>query len=74
MAVGSEHSLASGTVIEFDEHKGYGTIREDDGREHFFHCAAIADGSRTIDAGAVVTFEVVPGRNGQWEATAISPR
>jgi cold shock protein len=61
-----------GTVAEFDEAKGYGTVRADDGRELFFHCTQIADGTRTIPFDVEVTFEVVPGHNGRWEATAIS--
>jgi cold shock CspA family protein len=66
--------MPSGTVASFDDAKGFGTIREDAGDEHFFHCTAIADGTRTIAVGAVVSFEVVPGRNGRWEARAIEPR
>jgi cold shock CspA family protein len=62
-----------GTVADFDEAKGYGTIRGDDGRELFFHCTQIADGTRTIPVGAAVTFEVVAGRRGQWEAADIRP-
>jgi CspA family cold shock protein len=60
-----------GTVVEFDEPKGYGTVRSDDGQAFFFHCTQIADGTRTIPEGAAVDFEVVPGRNGRWEAAAI---
>jgi len=60
-----------GTVAEFDEAKGYGTVRAEDGRDLFFHCTQIADGTRTIDKGAAVQFEVVPGHNGRWEATEI---
>ena len=64
--------MAAGVVTEWDEHGGYGTVRdEDSGAEHFFHCTAITDGSRTIDVGATVTFEVVAGRLGRWEATNI---
>jgi cold shock CspA family protein len=62
-----------GTVVEFDEEKGFGTVRGDDGVDHFFHCTAITDGSRRIDAGAPVRFEVVAGHLGRWEATAVSP-
>jgi cold shock CspA family protein len=62
---------ATGTVAEFDEAKGYGTVRTADGRELFFHCTQIADGTRTIPVGAAVEFEVAPGHNGQWEATVI---
>jgi cold shock CspA family protein len=67
--------MPAGTVASFDDAKGFGTVRDDvTGDEHFFHCTAIADGTRTIDVGAVVAFDVVPGRNGQWEARAIRPR
>jgi cold shock CspA family protein len=62
----------TGTVVEWDDHGGYGTIRADDtGADHFFHCTAIVDGTRTTEVGAKVTFEVVPGRLGRWEAAAI---
>jgi cold shock protein len=63
----------TGTVAEFDADKGYGAIRADDGTAFFFHCTGIADGSRTIDDGARVTFEVVAGRQGRWEAADVSP-
>lgn len=60
-----------GVVAEWDEHAGYGTIRADDGTEHFFHCTQLADGTRTIEIGQHVTFDVVPGRLGRWEAENI---
>jgi len=63
-----------GTVVVFDETAGYGTVAADDGTgEWFFHCTAIADGSRTIEVGARVTFDVVPGHLGRWEATDLRP-
>ena len=62
-----------GVVVTFDDFKGYGTVRVDDGRELFFHCTRIADGSRTIAVGTAVTFVVVPGHRGQWEASDLSP-
>ena len=61
-----------GVVAAFDEHKGYGTVRADDGAELFFHCTRIADGTRTIAEGAVVTFTVVPGHRGRYEAAGIT--
>lgn len=67
------HVTALGTVVDFDEHRGYGTVRADDGRELFFHCTAIADGSRTIPVGASVAFAVVPGHRGTWEAANVQP-
>ena len=63
----------AGVVAEFDDEKGFGTVTADDGQELFFHCTAIVGGTRTIDAGTPVTFEVVPGHLGRWEATAVSP-
>jgi cold shock protein len=62
-----------GTVSEFDQGRGYGTVTGDDGRELFFHCTRIADGSRTIAVGAPVTYEVVAGHLGRWEAADIRP-
>jgi cold shock CspA family protein len=60
-----------GEVLEFDEAAGYGTIRSSDGRDLFFHCTAISNGTRTISRGIEVTFTVVAGRLGRWEATAV---
>lgn len=61
-----------GTVDSFDEHRGYGTLRADDGSEVFFHCTRIADGTRTIAVGTEVTFDLVPGHHGRYEASAIT--
>lgn len=63
----------NGTVHEFDESKGFGTIRGADGEDRFFHCTAIADGTRTIEVGAPVQFEIVAGRLGRWEAADVRP-
>jgi cold shock CspA family protein len=62
-----------GTVTEFDEARGLGTV-ESDGQSYPFHCTQIADGTRTIAVGTPVTFEVRPGGMGRWEAAAIAPR
>jgi cold shock CspA family protein len=64
----------SGTVAEFDDAAGLGTVRGDDGVVVGFHCTSIADGSRTIPVGTSVRYEIVPGRLGRWEATGVSPR
>lgn len=63
----------SGTVVEFDDDRGIGSVKAESGDEHFFHCTAIADGTRTIEVGAEVTFDVVAGRRGLWEATDLRP-
>jgi cold shock CspA family protein len=60
-----------GHVDTYDARRGLGSVARDDGRRFGFHCTAIADGSRDIPVGAPVTFEVVPGHLGQWEAAAI---
>lgn len=59
-----------GTIASFDEKRGWGVVRAD-GRDYPFHCTQIADGTRTITIGAAVTFEVVPGHLGRYEATEI---
>ena len=63
----------TGVVTAFDEPVGLGTVTTTEGDEHAFHCTAIADGSRTIEVGTAVDFEVVPGRLGRWEATDLRP-
>ena len=63
--------MTTGVVVEWDDHGGYGTIRADGGGDHFFHCTQLVDGSRTTEIGARVTFDVVPGRLGRWEAENI---
>jgi cold shock CspA family protein len=62
-----------GTVLTFDGPRGVGVVRADDGVEYPFHCTAIADGSRSIDEGVSVSFRVVAGRLGRWEAGAMAP-
>lgn len=63
--------MAIGVVCEFDEHRGYGTVRASDGRQLFFHCTAIADGSRTVAVGVRVAFSVRAGHLGRWEAVDV---
>ena len=63
-----------GRVDSFDDPEGYGTVTSTDpDGTWFFHCTAIADGTRFIEVGAAVTFEVVPGRLGRFEATDLRP-
>ena len=62
-----------GTVASFDDPRGLGVVRSDEGVDYPFHCTAIADGSRTVDEGSSVAFRVVAGRLGRWEATDLRP-
>lgn len=62
-----------GRVAEFDDPRGLGTVTADEGATYPFHCTAIVDGSRTIEPGTAVAFDVVAGRMGRWEATNLRP-
>ena len=64
----------TGSVTRFDEHRGLGEIDGDDGVTYPFHCTGIADGTRTIDEGAEVRFDVIAGRLGRWEAWTVQTR
>ena len=64
----------TGSVTSFDHDRGLGEVTSVAGIVHAFHCTAIADGSRTIEPGTEVRFDVVAGRLGRWEAAAITPR
>jgi cold shock CspA family protein len=63
--------MMRGNVIAFDQAKGYGTARSEDGLEYFFHCTQIADGSRFIEVGTTVDFDLVPGHLGRYEASRL---
>jgi cold shock CspA family protein len=61
-----------GTVVEFDDPRGLGVIEASDATRYPFHCTAILDGTRTIPAGTLVTFEIRAATMGRWEATKIT--
>lgn len=63
-----------GTVEDYDDHRGLGSVVDADGTSFPFHCTAIADGTRTIESGTAVHFVVAAGRGGRWEASRIVPR
>ncbi len=62
----------TGRVTAFDDERGLGEITADDGELHHFHCTGIADGTRTIEVGTPVRFDIIPGRLGRWEAWEIT--
>jgi CspA family cold shock protein len=62
----------AGVVAEFDAHVGLGVVASSNGDSFPFHCTQIANGSRTIDVGASVTFVVVDRFKGP-EAYEIEP-
>lgn len=69
---GSSTGRSTGTVSAFDREVGLGEIADGDGRRIGFHCIEIADGSRDIAVGAVVTFSLL-AKLGAYEAADIRP-
>ena len=65
--------VMTGRVASFDGHVGLGDIDAHDGSRHLFHCIGIADGSRSIEVGAEVDFELL-AKLGRYEATSIRKR
>lgn len=61
-----------GRVAAFDDAAGHGTVADGIG-EWFFHCTAIADGTRTVGVGHEVDFVLAPGHLGRLEARDIRP-
>lgn len=61
-----------GSVTHFDDARGLGEVIRDDGTVFVFHCVSIADGSRTIEHGARVSF-VPLLKLGRSEAADIRP-
>jgi CspA family cold shock protein len=61
----------SGRVAAFDREIGLGEVASVDGVTYPFHCIEIADGSRDIAVGTVVTFSLL-GKLGRYEAAHIT--
>ncbi|MBN2284555.1 MAG: cold-shock protein [Deltaproteobacteria bacterium] len=52
--------MAKGTVKWFNDKKGFGFIRQENGQDLFVHYSSITmDGYRTLNEGDIVNFEVV---------------
>ncbi|MEQ1700507.1 MAG: hypothetical protein ABMA25_10365 [Ilumatobacteraceae bacterium] len=62
---------ARGMVVAFDAAIGLGEVERTDGERFPFHCIEIADGTRTIDVGAAVTFQLLC-KLGRYEAAAVT--
>ncbi|HEU5152931.1 MAG TPA: hypothetical protein VFU19_20735 [Iamia sp.] len=63
----------TGVVEEWDDPRGVGRIRADDGRLLDLQCTHLADGSRTTAVGTRVTFATAPGHHGRWQALNVIP-
>ena len=63
----AQESMAQeGTVKWFNDEKGYGFIRPDDGGEDLFvhHTGIAGEGFKSLDEGDKVTYEAAQGRKG----------
>jgi cold shock CspA family protein len=63
-----------GTVVAFDDQRGLGTVRDEQGAELPFHATEIVGGTRTIAVGTPVRFVRRAAHLGAWEAAAVDSR
>jgi CspA family cold shock protein len=70
---GERKRMAQGTVRRFNEDRGYGFIKPDDGGDDVFvHYSGIAGGGfKSLEEGEKVTYEVTQGKKGP-EAVKVS--
>lgn len=68
--MGTGRPITEGVVSSFDIGAATGVVTADDGTAYPFHCIEIADGTRTIEEGARVSFERL-ARFGSYQAAAI---
>ena len=64
--------MEQGTVIWFNDDKGYGFITRESGDDVFVHFSAIqGDGFKSLSEGQHVTFEVEEGERGLQAANVV---
>ena len=62
----------TGKVKWFNAEKGYGFIEREDGGDVFVHFSAIqSEGSKTLEEGQAVEFDVVQGNRGEQAANVV---
>ena len=56
----------TGTVKWFNAEKGYGFIKDEEGKDIFVHFSSInSDGYKTLEEGQKVTYDLVESDSGQ---------
>jgi cold shock CspA family protein len=60
-----------GRIESFDERRGDGLLRSEDGERLYFHCVNIADGTRSVTPGETVSARRGVGHLGHDEALEI---
>ncbi len=66
-------STHDGAVVKYDAQAGHGDVTDGEFVRPF-HCTQIDGGSRTIPISTPVTFDVVAGLPGRWEAVRVRAR
>ncbi|MGA2124243.1 MAG: hypothetical protein ABSG58_07445 [Acidimicrobiales bacterium] len=64
--------MIAGVIESFDERRGDGVLRSDEGQLFYFHCVAIADGTRSIPVGVRAAGERSVGRLGRDEVANVA--
>ncbi len=74
MSLSDPGAVLTGRVATFDDAAGWGVVAAESGAVYPFHCTAIVGGTRTVEAGTPVVFQLAPGHRGEWEAAGVTPR
>ncbi len=65
--------MSTGTVKWFNDAKGFGFIAQNNGDDVFVHHSSIiADGFKTLEEGAAVTFDIENGPKGPAATNVIA--